>query len=138
MHNTVNYLIPKDLNWITTYASHKNDEKTSIYKNGVFLFGDAAFAIPPHLAQAGNQILEDAAFISNNFKENTDFNEIVNSFVKDRYLKKSNIAKKSSIIGNIFNSQKIVGNLRNLGIKSKHLGLLDYILNPIWNNTNYE
>ena len=137
-NKTVNYLIPKDLNWITSFTSYKSGEKTSIYKNGVFLFGDAAFPILPHLAQAGNQILEDAAFISENLRENRDFKEIVNAFVKNRYLKKDIIAKKSSIIGNIFSSQKLVGNLRNIGIKSKHLELLDYVLNPIWTNKNYE
>ena len=137
-NKTVNYLIPKDLNWITSFTSYKSGEKTSIYKNGVFLFGDAAFAIPPHLAQAGNQILEDAAFISEKLREKLDFKEIINSFVKNRYLKKDVIAKKSSIIGNIFSSQKLVGNLRNIGIKSKHLELLDYVLNPIWTNKNYE
>ena len=47
-NETVNYLIPKELDWITTYSSYNSGEKTSIYKNGVFLFGDAAFTIPPH------------------------------------------------------------------------------------------
>ena len=137
-NKTVNYLIPKDLNWITSLTSYKSGEKSSVYKNGVFLFGDAAFAIPPHLAQAGNQILEDAAFISEKLKENIDFKEIINCFVKNRYLKKDIIAKKSSIIGNILSSQKLVGNFRNIGIRSKHLELLDYVLNPIWTNKNYE
>ena len=134
----VNYLIPKDLNWITTISSYKSDEKTSIYKNGVFLFGDAAFTIPPHLAQAGNQILEDADFLRKKLTENSNFKEIVNSFIKDRYHKKSIIADKSSMIGEIFNAQKLVGNFRNLCIKSNSLELFDYLLNPIWTNENYE
>ena len=62
-NKVLNYLIPEDLEWKITYASFNYGEKTSIYKNGLFLFGDAAFAIPPHTAQAGNQILEDAAYI---------------------------------------------------------------------------
>ena len=134
----VNYLIPNDLNWITTISSYKCDEKTSIYKNGVFLFGDAAFTIPPHLAQAGNQILEDANFLRKKLTENTDFKKIVNSFIRDRYLKKSVIADKSSIIGKIFSAQKLVGNFRNLCIKSNNFDFLDDVLNPIWNNKNYE
>ena len=134
----VNYLIPNDLDWITTISSYKSGEKTSIYKNGVFLFGDAAFTIPPHLAQAGNQILEDADFIRKKLAENSNFKKIVNSFIKDRYLKKSIIADKSSIIGKVFSAQKLVGNLRNLCIKSDNLDFLDYVLNPIWKNENYE
>ena len=134
----VNYLIPNDLDWITTISSYKSGEKTSIYKNGVFLFGDAAFTIPPHLAQAGNQILEDADFIRKKLTENSNFKEIVNSFIKDRYLKKSIIADKSSMIGKVFSAQKLVGNLRNLCIKSDNIDFLDYVLNPIWKNENYE
>ena len=137
-NKTVNYLIPNDLDWITTFSSYNNGEKTSIYKNGVFLFGDAAFTIPPHLAQAGNQILEDAAFIRNSFTENNDFKEIINSFIKNRYLKKNIIANKSSMIGKIFSSQKLFGSLRNLGIKSNNFELFDHVLNPIWTNENHE
>ena len=137
-NKTVNYLIPKDLDWITTFSSYNSGEKTSIYKNGVFLFGDAAFTIPPHLAQAGNQILEDAAFIRNSFTKNSDFKEIINSFIKNRYLKKNIIANKSSMIGKIFSSQKLFGSLRNLGIKSNNLELFDHVLNPIWTNENHE
>ena len=137
-NKVVNYLIPNDLDWITTISSYKCGEKTSIYKNGVFLFGDAAFTIPPHLAQAGNQILEDADFIRKTLTENSNFKEIVNSFIKDRYLKKSIIADKSSMIGKIFNAQKLVGNLRDLCIKSDNLDFVDYVLNPIWKNKNYE
>ena len=62
-NKVLNYLIPEDLEWNITYASFNYGENTSIYKNGLFLFGDAAFAIPPHTAQAGNQILEDAVYI---------------------------------------------------------------------------
>ena len=37
-----------------------------------------------------------------------------------------------------FNSQKLFGSLRNLGIKSNNLELFDNVLNPIWNNENHE
>ena len=137
-NKSVNYIIPNDLDWITTFSSYNSQEKTSVYKNGVFLFGDAAFTIPPHLAQAGNQILEDAAFIKNSLSDNNDFRQMINSFMKNRYLMKNIIANKSSMIGEIFSSQKLFGSLRDLGIKSNNLELFDHILNPIWKNKNYE
>ena len=132
------YLIPEDLNWKPTYASFNDGEKTSIYKNGLFLFGDAAFAIPPHTAQAGNQILEDAVYIKKLLNENYNFHEIVNMFVKERYLKKDIIAKKSKMVGNILNAQHIKKYFRDYSLKFNGNNLLDKVLSPIWTTENYE
>ncbi len=128
----LSYLIPEDLEWKTTYSSFNNGEKTSIYKNGLFLFGDAAFAIPPHTAQAGNQILEDAVYIKKLLNNNYDFYEIVNMFVKERYLKKDMLAKKSKMVGEILNAQNITKYLRDYSLKLNGNDLLDKILSPIW------
>ena len=134
----LNYLIPKDLDWKTTNASFNNGEKTSIYKNGLFLFGDSAFAVPPHTAQAGNQILEDAVYIKRLLNENYNFHEIVNMFVKERYLKKDIIAKKSKMVGNILNAQHIKKYFRDYSLKFNGNNLLDKVLSPIWTTENYE
>lgn len=134
----LSYLIPEDLEWRTTYASFNDGEKTSIYKNGLFLFGDAAFAMPPHTAQAGNQILEDAAFIRKLLKSNYDFYEIVNMFIMERYLKKDMLAKKSKMVGEILNAQNIVKYFRDYSLKLNGNNLLDKILGPIWTTENYE
>ena len=134
----LNYLIPEDLDWKTTYASFNDGEKTSIYKNGLFLFGDAAFAIPPHIAQAGNQILEDAVYIKKLLNENYDFYQIVNMFVKDRYLKKDMLAKKSKMVGEILNAQNITKYLRDYTLKIYGNDLLNKILRPIWTTESYE
>ncbi|GIS09840.1 MAG: hypothetical protein CM15mP114_06220 [Alphaproteobacteria bacterium] len=134
----LNYLIPEDLEWKITYASFNDGEKTSIYKNGLFLFGDAAFAIPPHTAQAGNQILEDAAYIKKLLNENYDFYEIVNMFVKERYLKKDMLAKKSKMVGEILNAQNIAKYFRDYSLKLNGNDLLDKILSPIWTTESYE
>ena len=128
----LSYLIPEDLKWKTTYASFNDGDKTSIYKNGLFLFGDAAFAIPPHTAQAGNQILEDAAYIKKLLNANYDFYEIVSMFVKERYLKKDMLAKKSKMVGEILNAQNITKYLRDYSLKLNGNDLLDKILSPIW------
>ncbi len=134
----LNYLIPEDLDWKTTYASYNNGEKTSIYKNGLFLFGDAAFAIPPHTAQAGNQILEDAVYIKNLLNENYDFYKIVNMFVKERFLKKDILAKKSKMVGEVLNAQNIAKYFRDCSLQLYGNDLLDKILSPIWTTESYE
>ena len=134
----LSYLIPEDLEWRTTYASFNDGEKTSIYKNGLFLFGDAAFAMPPHTAQAGNQILEDAAFIRKLLKSNYEFYEIVNMFIMERYLKKDMLAKKSKMVGEILNAQNIVKYFRDYSLKLNGNDLLDKILSPIWTTESYE
>ncbi len=134
----LNYLIPEDLEWKTTYASFNSGEKTSIYKNGLFLFGDAAFTIPPHTAQAGNQILEDAVYIKNLLNENYDFYETVNMFVKERYLKKDILAKKSKMVGEILNAQNIAKYLRDYSLMLNGNDLLDKILSTIWITESYE
>ena len=134
----LNYLIPEDLEWKITYASFNNGEKTSIYKNGLFLFGDAAFPLPPHTAQAGNQILEDAVYIKKLLNENYDFYEIVNMFVKERYFKKDMLAKKSNMVGEILNAQNIAKYFRDYSLKLNGDDLLEKILSPIWTTENYE
>ena len=134
----LNYLIPDDLEWKITYASFNDGEKTSIYKNGLFLFGDAAFAIPPHTAQAGNQILEDAAYIKKLLNENYDFYETVNMFIKERYLKKDMLAKTSNMVGEIINAQNIAKYFRDYSLKLNGDDLLEKILSPIWTTENYE
>ena len=134
----LNYLIPEDLDWKTTYASFNDGEKTSIFKNGLFLFGDAAFSIPPHTAQAGNQILEDAVYINKLLNENYDFYDIVNMFVKERYLKKDMLAKKSKMVGEILNAQNIAKYFRDYSLKFNGIYLLDKILSPIWKTESYE
>ncbi len=134
----LSYLIPEDLEWKITYSSFNYGEKTSIYKNGLFLFGDAAFAIPPHTAQAGNQILEDAAYIKKLLNANYDFYEIVNKFIIERYLKKDMLAKKSKMVGEILNAQNITKYLRDYSLKLNGNDLLDKILSPIWTTESYD
>ena len=76
-----------------------------IHKNGVFLIGDAGTSMPPHTAQAGNQILEDAVFIKKSLQEKNNFNQMINMFIKQRYLKNNIIAKKSKAVGKILSAK---------------------------------
>jgi len=132
LNSTLLYLIPNELHWISTHVQKNLREKTSIYKQGTFLFGDAAFPTLPHLAQGGNQILEDAVFLKNFLEHSDNLDELVNSFIRARYLKRDLISKKSELIGKVLSSNNLTGHIRNLAIQSNGKDLIDNFLNPIW------
>ena len=90
------------------------------------------------MAQAGNQILEDAVYIRKLLSENYDFYKTVNMFVKERYLKKNVLAKKSKIIGEILNAQKLTKYFRDIAFKSNGSNLLNKFMESIWKAENYE
>ena len=125
-------VIPDDINWDTTFATNTNEENNVIHRNGVFLVGDASVTMPPHIAQAGNQTLEDTAFIKKCLQENNNFKQMINMFIKHRYVKKNIISKKSRSIGKILSAQKLIGHLRNLSLKAYGNEVLETVLNPIW------
>ena len=128
----LNYLIPNRLNWQISLVGNNTSEITSIFKKGVFLFGEAAFPTLPHLAQGGNQILEDAVFLKDFLEYNNNFNEMVESFIQNRSKRREIINQKSKIVGKALSSQKITGYLRNLAIQSKGKKLIEDILNEVW------
>jgi len=128
----LSYLIPDDINWDTTFATNTNEENNVIHRNGVFLVGDASITMPPHIAQAGNQTLEDTAFIKKCLQENNNFKQMINMFIKHRYIKKNIISKKSRSIGKILSAQKLKGHFRNLSLKAYGNEVLETVLNPIW------
>ena len=134
----LNYLIPEDLDWKSTYALSNDGERHTIYKNGLFLFGDAAFSMPPHTAQAGNQYLEDAVYIKKLLKDNFDFYQLVNMFVKERYFKKGLVSKKSQMVGEILNAQKFSKYFIDIAFKLNGSNLLNEIMDPIWTTESYE
>ena len=59
-------------------------------------------------------------------------------FVKERYLKKDMLAKKSKMVGEILNAQNIAKYFRDYSLKLNGKELLDKILNPIWITEGYE
>ena len=128
----LSYLIPVDIEWKITFSASVCKENNVIHRNGVFLVGDACTAIPPHTAQAGNQILEDSAFIKKSLKEQNNFNQIINLFIKERYSKKNKIAENSAVVGKILSVQKLIGQLRNASLKFYGNNVVESILNPIW------
>ena len=63
---------------------------------------------------------------------------MANMFVKERYLKKDMLAKKSKMVGEILNAQNIVKYCRDYSLKLNGNDLLDKILSPIWTTESYE
>ena len=59
-------------------------------------------------------------------------------FVKERYLKKDIIAKKSKMVGKILNAQHVNKYFRDYSLKFNGNNLLDKVLSPIWTTENYE
>ena len=132
LNDTLIYLIPNDLNWIETLVPSKIKNKNPIYKNGIFLFGDSAFPMLPHIAQGGNQILEDAVFLKNYLENNNNFDEMANAFIKNRFSRREVISNKSEMVGKILSSENLFGYIRNLALQSNGKKLIENILNPVW------
>ena len=59
-------------------------------------------------------------------------------FVKERFLKKDILAKKSKMVGEILNAQNIAKYFRDYSLKLNGNNLLDKILSPIWTVESYE
>ena len=59
-------------------------------------------------------------------------------FIKERYLKKDILAKKSKMVGEILNAQNIAKYFRDYSLKLNGNDLLDKILSPIWTTESYE
>jgi len=136
--SSFNLLVPKNIRWLETLAINEKLDNSIIYKEGVLLVGEASISMPPHIAQAGNQILEDAAFIKKVLKEKNSIDQIADLFINKRYEEKKIIAEKSFLIGNILNSKNTIGFLRDIALKSIGTQILEDILNPIWETRNYE
>jgi len=128
----LNYLIPNELNWKTSLVGNNTNEITSIFKKNVFLFGEAAFPTLPHLAQGGNQILEDVIFLNSFLENNNNLNEMVEFFIQNRSIKREMINQKSKLVGKVLSSQKMTGYFRNIAIQSKGKKLIEDILSQVW------
>ena len=131
-NKSLNFLIPDDIKWEQALAIKDKGENSAIHKNGILLVGEASIPMPPHIAQAGNQILEDAAFIKTILLQNSDLKKTINTFITKRQDEKKIIAHQSILVGNILSSKSLIGNIRDLTIQSIGSNILENILNPIW------
>ena len=63
------------------------------------LFGDAGFSFEPHLAQVGNNIIEDANYLKFLVENTNSYDEIFENFCRDTFKKKSELKSISNIVG---------------------------------------
>ena len=63
------------------------------------LFGDAGFSFEPHLAQVGNNIIEDASYLKFLLDNNNSYDEIFENFSRNTSPKKRKLKSISNIVG---------------------------------------
>ena len=97
-----NHPLLESLEWNLINIPIDTDSKTVFFRDNLLLFGNSALNIEPHLAQAGNQIFEDALFVKNNFNF-LNINDFVDNYIKKR-LNKKRVTKSNSYL-----SGKILG-----------------------------
>ncbi len=93
--------IPKfsTIEWNEGYFYFYEDEIQPLYKNNVLLFGDAGFCFEPHLAQVGNNIIEDANYLKFLLEKNNLYHEIFENFSRNTSPKKRKLKSISNIVG---------------------------------------
>ena len=90
------------INWNRGYFSFFEDEIQTLHKNNILLIGDAGFSFEPHLAQVGNNIIEDASYLKFLLDKNNSYDEIFESFSRNTCKKKRKLKTISNIVGIAF------------------------------------
>ena len=87
------------IEWNEGYFYFYEDEIQTLHKNSVLLFGDAGFSFEPHLAQVGNNIIEDASYLKFLLEKNNSYDEIFEYFSRNTSQKKRKLKSISNIVG---------------------------------------
>ena len=90
------------IDWNEGHFYFYEDEIQTIHRNNVFLFGDAGFSFEPHLAQVGNNIIEDASYLKFLIENNNSYDEIFEKFSRNTCKKKRELKTISNIVGIFF------------------------------------
>ena len=90
------------IDWNVGYFYFYEDEIQTLHKNNILLFGDAGFSFEPHLAQVGNNIIEDASYLKFLLKNNNSYDKIFESFSINTCKKKRKLKTISNIVGIAF------------------------------------
>ena len=90
------------IDWNEGYFYFYQDEIQTLHKNNILLFGDAGFSFEPHLAQVGNNIIEDASYLKFLIENNNSYDEIFEKFSRNTCKKKRELKTISNIVGIFF------------------------------------
>ena len=87
------------IDWNEGHFYFYEDEIQTIHKNNVLLFGDAGFSFEPHLAQVGNNIIEDANYLKFLVENINSYDEIFENFSRNTSPKKRKLKSISNTVG---------------------------------------
>ena len=90
------------IDWNEGHFYFYEDEIQTIHKNNVLLFGDAGFSFEPHLAQVGNNIIEDANYLKFLVENTNSYDEIFENFSRNTCNKKRKLKSISNTVGIFF------------------------------------
>ena len=119
------------VNWNEGYFYFFEDEIQTLHKNNILLFGDAGFSFEPHLAQVGNNIIEDASYLKILIENNNSYDEIFENFFRNTLKKKRELKAISNIVGISFGINTFT-KLRNSLVSNFSDKLICNFLKKVW------
>ena len=119
------------IDWNDGHFYFYEDEIQTIHKNNILLFGDAGFSFEPHLAQVGNNIIEDASYLKFLVENTNSYNEIFESFSRNTSEKKRKLKSISNIVGNSFGINTFA-KLRDKLVSNFSDQLMSNFLKKVW------
>ena len=127
-----------NIEWKESFYTFDSDNAQNINKNNIYLFGEAAFTFEPHLAQGGNNILEDGFYLKNILnRNNISYDTAFKRLLKDRSKKKGELKKISSMLGLIYGFNNGLAILRNQIIFKLPDKIIYNFFKKIWKNEFY-
>ena len=119
------------IDWNVGYFYFYEDEIQTLHKNNILLFGDAGFSFEPHLAQVGNNIIEDARYLKFLLDNNNSYNKIFENFSINTCKKKRKLKTVSNIVGISFGINNFT-KLRNSLVSNLSDQLMCNFLKKVW------
>ena len=119
-----------NVHWWPVKTSKISSE--AIYNSGqIFLIGDSAHPIYPHLAQGASQTFLDALTLLKVLSSNNDINLSLIEYAKIRTATINRVKDMSYIAGGVFSAKGTIARIRNNLLLNDYLDLENF-LNKIW------